>query len=114
MKRVVVLVVTALTLFALSVAVAFAHDAEVTLTQQNGSGQNGMAELVAMPDGTTKVTVVISSNTADPQPIHIHHGTCDALDPKPAYPLTTMVNGKSETIVNVSVADLLAAPFAIN
>jgi hypothetical protein len=103
-----------LALFALTSAIAFAHDAEVTLTEQNGSGQNGTAELTDMGDGTTKVVLVISSNTADPQPAHIHNGTCAALDPKPVYPLTSVVNGKSETIVNASIAELLSKPYAIN
>jgi hypothetical protein len=95
--------------------IAFAaQNAMASLTEQNGSGQNGTAQLVDMGDGTTKVIVDITSNTPDPQPIHIHNGTCATLDPKPKYPLTTMVNGHSETVVNVSVSDLLAAPFAIN
>jgi hypothetical protein len=85
-----------------------------TLTAQNGSGQNGTAQLTDMGNGTTKVVVDISSTTSDPQPIHIHTGTCDNLNPVPKYPLTTMVNGHSETVVNVSISDLLASPFAIN
>jgi hypothetical protein len=114
MKKVVLLLVAALTLFALTGAIAFAHDAEVTLTEQNGSGQNGTAELTDMGNGTTKVVVVISSNTADPQPAHIHNGTCANLDPKPEYPLNSVVNGKSETIVNADVDELIAEPYAIN
>jgi hypothetical protein len=115
MKRVVLLLVALVALFSFMGAIAFAaQGARATLTAQNGSGQNGTAQLTDLGDGTTKVVVDISSSTADAQPIHIHNGTCDTLDPKPKYPLTTMVNGKSETIVNVSVSDLLAAPFAIN
>jgi len=115
MKKAVLLLVAALTLFAMTAAIAFAHDAQVTLSAQNNSGQTGTAELTDMGNGTTKVVVVISSNgTTNPQPIHIHNGTCDALDPKPAYPLTSVVDGKSETVVNVSAADLLAKPYAIN
>jgi hypothetical protein len=115
MKKVALLIVAALTLFAITGAIAFAHDAQVTLSAQNNSGQTGTAELTDMGNGTTKVVVVVSSNgTTNPQPIHIHNGTCDTLDPKPAYPLTSVVDGKSETIVNVSVADLLSKPYAIN
>jgi len=115
MKRVVLLLVASMALFSLLGGVAFAaQDAIATLTAQNGSGQNGIAQLTDMGNGTTKVVVDISSTTSDPQPIHIHTGTCDNLNPVPKYPLTTMVNGHSETVVNVSVSDLLASPFAIN
>jgi len=108
------MLVGGLTIFGLMGAIAFAQNAAVTLTEQNGSGQNGTATLTDMGNGTTKVVVDISSTTSDPQPIHIHNGTCDNLDPKPVYPLTTMVNGHSETVVNVSVSDLLSKPYAIN
>jgi len=115
MKRVVLLLMASVALFSLMGSIAFAaQNAMATLTAQNGSGQNGTAQLMDMGDGTTKVIVDISSTTSDPQPIHIHNGTCDTLNPVPKYPLTTMVNGHSETVVNVSVSDLLAAPFAIN
>jgi hypothetical protein len=114
MKKIILVFVAALTMFALVGAIAFAQDAVATLSAQNGSGQNGTATLTDMGNGTTKVVVDITSNTTDPQPIHIHNGTCDTLDPKPVYPLTTMVNGHSETIVNVSVSDLLSKPYAIN
>ncbi|MFZ8844362.1 hypothetical protein [Thermoflexus sp.] len=48
------------------------------------------------------------------QPAHIHEGTCANLNPKPAFPLTPVRDGKSTTVVNVKLADLLAKPFAIN
>jgi hypothetical protein len=114
MKKVILVFVAALTMFALVGAIAFAQDAVAFLSAQNGSGEGGGATLTDMGNGTTKVVVDIKSNTTDPQPIHIHNGTCDNLDPKPVYPLTTMVNGHSETIVNVSVSDLLSKPYAIN
>ncbi|MEO8285079.1 MAG: hypothetical protein ABI670_01430 [Chloroflexota bacterium] len=114
MRKFMVFFVAALTLFALTGAIAFAHDAEVSLTAQNGSGQNGSAELTDMGDGTTKVVVDISSTTTDPQPAHIHTGTCSDLNPKPAYPLSNVVNGHSETIVPVTAKELLASAYAIN
>ena len=40
------------------------------------------------------------------QPVHIHKGTCAQLDPKPALPLSPVVNRKSETVVNASLDDL--------
>lgn len=71
-----------------------------------------------------------------PHPAHIHAGTCDKLNPNPAYPLGnvaadftvegtpvagTPAGGEesltvegSVTTVNVSLDDLLAKPYAIN
>jgi len=46
--------------------------------------------------------------------VHIHKGTCDKLDPKPAYPLSPVVNGKSETTVNASLDSLEKGGYAIN
>jgi len=73
----------------------------------------------------------------DPHPAHIHAGTCDTLDPNPAYPLSNVsdefLNGDtatagdevgaseeslevegSTTTVDVSLDDLLASEYAIN
>ena len=59
-----------------------------------------------------------------PHPSHIHEGTCDNLNPQPAYPLTDVASvapdapsGAVEvgnTTVDVTLDELLAAPYAIN
>ncbi|HKP54445.1 MAG TPA: hypothetical protein VJ183_17550 [Chloroflexia bacterium] len=115
MRRVPFMVMVAMVLLALTSTLVFAHDAIVTLTEQNGSGQNGMAELTDMGDGTTMVVVEVTSNgTMDPQPAHIHEGTCANLNPKPAFPLSSVVDGRSETIVPVDIHELTDEPYAIN
>ena len=48
------------------------------------------------------------------QAVHIHKGTCAKLDPKPAYPLSPVKNGKSETTVNASLDSLQKGEYAIN
>ncbi|HET6263108.1 MAG TPA: hypothetical protein VFG99_12850, partial [Chloroflexia bacterium] len=40
--------------------------------------------------------------------------TCANLDPNPAYPLSSVVNGKSETEVAVSMDELSKGEYAIN
>ena len=50
----------------------------------------------------------------NPQPAHIHRGSCENLDPQPAYPLETWSDGKSTTEVNVAIEDLVGQGFAIN
>lgn len=85
----------------------------VNLTEENNSGQNGTATLTANGD-TTMVVVNISGGSSTPQPAHIHPGTCADLDPKPVYPLTSLVNGTSETTVPASLSSLVNGEFAIN
>ncbi len=86
----------------------------VKLMPQNSSGESGTATLT--PAGKeTKVVITVTGAAADAkQPVHIHKGTCDKLDPKPAFPLSPVVGGKSETTVKVSMNDLMHGPYAIN
>jgi len=92
----------------------FAADSStVKLEQQNSSGENGTATLTKQGDKQTKVVLDVKGG-AGSQPVHIHKGTCANLDPKPAYPLSPVVNGKSETVVNASLDDLEKGGYAIN
>jgi hypothetical protein len=86
----------------------------VPLTPQNSSGETGTATLT--PDGNkTKVVVAINGSPAGAaQPLHVHKGTCTKLDPAPAYGLTTLSNGKSETTIDVPLNTLQTGAFAIN
>jgi len=83
----------------------------VNLTAQNDSGQAGTVILTSEGSGT-KVVVTLS-NAPGPHPAHIHTGSC----PTPGavvFPLTSVTNGRSETTVAASIADILRAPHAIN
>ncbi len=91
-----------------------ADSVTIRLEMQNNSGQSGTAELTDMGGGMTKVVLMLTDMGATPQPVHIHEGTCATLNPKPKYPLTNLVNGKSETMVQASLRDLLAENHAIN
>jgi hypothetical protein len=86
----------------------------VQLKPQNNSGESGTATL-SEAGGKTKVVVDIKGQPAGtPQPLHVHKGTCSKLDPAPAYGLTTLSNGKSETTIDASLASLQTGGFAIN
>jgi hypothetical protein len=88
--------------------------ATVHLFPQNKSGETAIATLTQVgPDVT--VVVKTMNGPADPQPIHIHKGTCAALDPKPTYPLTTVQDGASTTTIKgITLASLETGAFAIN
>jgi hypothetical protein len=85
----------------------------VDLSEQNGSGQSGTATLESMDGGMTHVTIELSSPPADPQPAHIHSGTCAELGDV-VYPLTNVEGGSSETDVAASLEDLQGGDFAVN
>ena len=83
----------------------------IVLSPQNDSGQTGTAVLTSEGAGT-KVVLNLSS-APGPHPAHIHAGSC----PTPGavvFPLTSVTDGKSETVVAASIADILRAPHAIN
>jgi hypothetical protein len=90
---------------------------ETLLEEQNGSAQSGTALLTAMGD-RTRVVLDLQSRSATPvaprQPAHIHKGTCEKLDPTPAYGLNDVKAGKSTSTVDVKLEDLIRGEVVIN
>ncbi|HEX3463380.1 MAG TPA: hypothetical protein VHS78_04955 [Candidatus Elarobacter sp.] len=88
---------------------------QIRLLPQNNSGESGTATLYDGVKGLiVKLRMSGSGGDVD-QPAHIHKGTCEKLDPKPAYPLKPVHDGLSETTIeSVTLAQLQKAPYAIN
>lgn len=84
----------------------------IKLVAQHGSMQTGSATLTAM--GSKTQVVITLSRTKGSEPAHIHPGSCANLNPVPKYPLSSVVNGKSTTVVDVPLASLETGHFAIN
>ncbi|HET6275152.1 MAG TPA: hypothetical protein VFE16_04345 [Candidatus Cybelea sp.] len=83
------------------------------LNAVNGSGQHGTVAL--KPRGPkTVVEIHLLGAPSSAEPAHIHAGTCAHLNPAPKYPLTSVVDGISETTVNASIATLTAGGLAVN
>jgi hypothetical protein len=121
MRKMASLAMALLALLAFSGGSALADHSvtTVTLMEQNDSGQSGTATFSLSEDNTTlTVEINLSNGTAEPQPAHIHAGSCADLDPKPFYPLTNVVNGKSVTVITeADLADLdyeVSNQFAVN
>lgn len=75
----------------------------VTLKAQKNSRQSGTAQFEDVGGGKTKVTISLTGDAPTvPQPAHIHTGTC-IKSGNILYPLTDVIQGKSETIVNASI-----------
>ena len=87
---------------------------EVPLLELNDSGQSGTATLRVTSGDTTLVTLRVSEWPRDPQPVHIHDGTCENLGGI-AHRLKDINFGDSETPnMNVKLDDLRTGNFAIN
>ena len=100
---------------AFSNPVAAADPVTIQLSAQNNSGINGTATLTDLGNGQTRVVINVTGfQGGTPSPVHIHDGTCATLNPAVKYPLTNLVDGKSETTVPVALSALLAQPHAIN
>lgn len=86
----------------------------VQLATLNDSGVTGSAVLTDLGDGTTRVEVDVDPAGHPDMPAHIHPGTCTNLVPQPQYPLQNVIDGQSETIVEVSLDELFAGGLALN
>lgn len=86
----------------------------VTLSEKNDSGESGIATLMEV-DGKVQVTLAISGAPAGvTQPAHIHVGSCPDVGAV-KYPLTSPVDGVSETVLDVSLDQLRSElPLGIN
>ena len=90
-------------------------DVTVKLNALNNSGQTGTA--ILSPEGSNKTKVVIELSGIPAgvvEPAHIHMGTCDKLNPAPKWPLQSIKDGRSTTIVPVSLGTILKDKTAIN
>lgn len=91
-----------------------AKPVSVTLKEQTKSGESGTATLEDLGNGQTKVTILLTGKvTATAQPAHFHTGTC-AKPGDITYPLTNVVNGKSETVIDASLDMITTKSTIIN
>lgn len=85
------------------------------LEEQNSSGISGTVELEPVDQEELRVVIQLTgSPEGASHPAHVHAGTCDDLDPTPAYPLENVVNGRSETTLKASALEVLTGEFAVN
>jgi hypothetical protein len=83
------------------------------LHAQNGSGEYGTFALKPHGNKTT-VEVHLVGAPAYAQPAHLHPGTCTKLNPAPKYPLKNVIDGVSETSIDVPMATLVHEGLALN
>ncbi len=86
----------------------------LALMEQNGSGITGEVELSLTSEAQLEVEIELDGSEGGPHPAHIHQGSCADLDPNPAFPLEDVVDGESDTTLDISLADLVADEYAVN
>lgn len=87
---------------------------QIMLSEQNGSGQSGKAVITEV-NGKAKVVLNLTGKPSEvAQPAHIHLSTCAAIG-SVKYPLTSISKGASQTMLPVSINELIAQlPISIN
>jgi Cu/Zn superoxide dismutase len=85
-----------------------------SLQEQNGSGASGEVTLTWVDAERTRVLIELQGGPTGPKPAHIHERACSDIDPVPANNLENVVEGRSETVVDVSLEHLRSVPHAIN
>lgn len=83
------------------------------LMEQNGSGQSGTATLTTVGDGRTRIVLELANAGQVAQPAHVHPGACDDLGP-PVAGLESLVDGRSATIVPLSLSELQAGGLVVH
>ena len=92
-----------------------------TLEAIDGSGQHGSVSFIDRPGGGddgsgASTAIVISVGSADvglEQPVPIHQGSCDNLGDV-AIPLTNVVDGRSITIWDAPISEVMQDGFVVN
>ena len=85
----------------------------VSLLEQNGSGQSGWAVLTAAGD-RTQVDVTLLPGTLASDLIHVHEGSCGPSLGGVVHGLASVTDGRSVTVVDARLSDLLTGGFAVN
>lgn len=85
----------------------------VKLLATGGSGQNGVATIF-QEELKTKVVIEMEKASKVAQPAHVHYGVCPETGII-KYALNDVVNGKSETLLDAPMSELVASgSMAIN
>lgn len=86
----------------------------VSMSEQNDSGIGGEATITEVEGKAVVNLILVVYPTGLAQPAHIHLGSCSDLGVV-KYPLSSPVDGLSETNLGISVKELLSGlPLAVN
>ncbi len=94
------------------------HVVSFKLNAQGDSGVNGLVMLTEQDEKVKVELVLLDKNTASTtsiaRPAHIHSGSCAATGPV-KWTLNSVVNGKSETLLPITMKDIASStPLYVN
>ncbi len=85
-----------------------------TITLQGtDSGVTGTVEFIATGRNTAVKISVDPAGNLD-MPAHIHPGTCEKTTPQPRFPLESVKDGTSSTVVPATIDELFTGGLALN
>ena len=96
------------------VAQALDDSVTVQLDALNDSGETGTATLIPEGNQTKVIINLLNTPTGVAQPAHIHEGRCDNLNKAPKWSLEAVTDGRSITMVPVSIDEITKNATAIN
>lgn len=85
----------------------------IALSEQRDSGVSGTVEFTVVGRKTAVTIKVDTAGNLD-MPAHIHPGTCDNMIPQPKFPLESVKDGSSSTVVPSTIEELFAGGLALN
>jgi hypothetical protein len=86
----------------------------IDLAESMGSGQSGSATLTDAGGQTFVSIEIFDDPLSGSQPAHIHEGTCEELNPTPAFGLENVTGGVSDSTIDVGLETLTSGTYAIN
>lgn len=101
-------------IIAASVPASAAGHHVYAMAAQNGSNEIGTVTLTPLGNKTRVTIALAHAPEGLAQPAHIHEGPCAKLNPKPKYPLASVVDGVSTTVVDVTMDSLTTGGLAVN
>ena len=79
-----------------------------------GSGEYGTVALKPVGEQTAVEVHVVNVPRGQIQTVHIHRGTCAKVAWPITYPLSPLIDGASESIIDVPLDTILASPAVVH
>ncbi|MBI4098338.1 MAG: hypothetical protein HY426_04865 [Candidatus Levybacteria bacterium] len=76
----------------------------IVINEQNSSNESGIATVNEVNGKVTVNLKLTGATSSIPQPAHLHKGICDNPG-NVVFPLTSVVNGESMTVLEVDMAE---------
>ncbi|HUS15587.1 MAG TPA: hypothetical protein VM536_11300 [Chloroflexia bacterium] len=104
-----------LALFAAPWGAIYAADAPLTgnIHALNSSGVEGTLAISAPAEGQTLVLITLAGSPTGALDAQIHRGVCSGMDGETLYTLLPVVNGRSQTTLNIPIGDITQGTYYV-